>query len=69
METEFNLSEKISEVPQGLTCACGKCDLSNIKTKYVKEFITTIQVKVLTGWKGQNEFIDWLDKKVGEDLK
>ena len=37
--------------------------------KDVKEFIKLIQSKVLTDWKGQNEFIDWLEKEVGDDLK
>ena len=37
--------------------------------KDVKEFIKLIQTKVLTDWKGQNEFIDWLKTKSGEDLK
>jgi len=34
----------------------------------VKEFISLIEAKVLMDWKGQNEFIDWLKKKVGEKL-
>lgn len=40
--TEWNLSHKIIEVPKGLHCACGKCDLSKIHTKDVKEFIRKV---------------------------
>ena len=39
-----------------------------IKTEDVKEFVRLIQSKVLMYWKGQNEFIDWLNKKAGEKL-
>ena len=46
-----------------------KRDLDFIFTKDVREFIHSIQSKVLTDWKGQNEFIDWLEKEVGDDLK
>jgi len=60
MKTDFNLSEKVWR-----TSKLAKRMDDAIPLKYVKEFITTIQVKVLTDWKGQNEFIDWLDKKVG----
>lgn len=35
----------------------------------VKEFIRQINQKVLADWKGQNEFIDWLEKKAGKELK
>jgi hypothetical protein len=35
----------------------------------VKELISLIKTKVLTNWKGQNEFIDWLEDKVGDKLK
>jgi len=35
----MSLSDWIMEIPKGLTCACGECDLSNIRTKNVKEFI------------------------------
>ena len=34
----------------------------------IKEFVRLIQSKVLMYWKGQNEFIDWLNKKAGEKL-
>ena len=61
MEKEFNLSEK-------------RQALEEIDGEYfyleedVKEFISLIQKKVLLNWKGQNEFIDWLKKRVGEKL-
>ena len=35
----------------------------------VKRFITLIQAKVFMDWKGQNEFVEWLKKISGEDLK
>jgi hypothetical protein len=35
--------------------------------KDVKEFIKELKEKVLTNWKGQNEFVDWIDRKIGEE--
>jgi len=26
-----------------------------------------LKEKVLTNWKGQNEFVDWIDRKIGEE--
>jgi len=40
-----------------------------VPTRKVKEFINLIQEKVLTNWKGQNEFVDWLKEKSGDKLK
>lgn len=34
----------------------------------VKEFIRLIEEKVLLHWKGQNEFVDWLENKIGEKM-
>jgi hypothetical protein len=31
------------------------------------EFIEKLKEKVLTNWKGQNEFVDWIDRKIGEE--
>jgi hypothetical protein len=58
----FNLSEKIEwNYPSD--------DEGWITKKDVRSFINLICAKVLMDWKGQNEFIDWLQRKAGEDLK
>ena len=36
--------------------------------KDIKNLISKIQVKVTMCWKGQNEFLDWLRKEVGDKL-
>ncbi len=41
------LSDKIQVIPKGLTCACGTCEISNIKTKDVRESVNKLK-KVLT---------------------
>jgi hypothetical protein len=58
-QEEFDLSEKIQVILSG--------DILDVED--VKEFISLIKTKVLTDWKGQNEFIDWLEDKVGDKLK
>ena len=34
------------------------------KKEALKDFIEKIKIKVLTDWKGQNEFIDWLEENL-----
>lgn len=34
----------------------------------IKEFVKNIKNKVLLDWKGQNEFIDWFETRVGKEL-
>ena len=63
---EFNLSKKRIELI-GFEEDKGK-DKYQYDEVDVKEFIEIIRLKVLMRWKGQNEFIDWLNKKAG-DLK
>ena len=78
-KVNFNLSDKIMEIPKGLTCACGKCDLSNIKTKYVKEFIKVIkedfelfklqQFGISVGMSPKfNIFLEQINKRAGDKL-
>lgn len=55
---EFNLSER----------RIGINGIAHYSEEDVKEFIRLIEEKVLTNWKGQNEFIDWLRNKTGEKL-
>ena len=65
---EFNLSEKRKELREG--CAMLKrSEILDEIEEQDKEFIKIIEEKILTNWKGQNKFIDWLNKKIGEDLK
>jgi len=39
----------------------------SILTEYDKSIKEMIEVKVLTDWRGQNEFIDWLNKQTSEE--
>jgi hypothetical protein len=57
-EEKFDLSKRIF----------GWEMFSVLEIKDIKEFINLIEVKVLMDWKGQNEFVDWLKKKSGEEL-
>jgi len=63
MIKEFNLSKKIVKADNK------KRDNGFIFTKDIQRFINLIQAKALIDWKGQNEFSDWLKKRVGEDFK
>ena len=64
METE-TLSDKIV-LRENMSQMFPKQRMLNVED--VREFIKSIQSKVLTDWKGQNEFIDWLKTKSGEEL-
>lgn len=41
------LSDKILTIPKGLVCACGKCDLRNLKVKDVAEHIDNFEKRSL----------------------
>jgi hypothetical protein len=43
--------------------------MSKKEKELINYFINEIKTKVLTNWKGQNEFVDWLEDKVGDKLK
>ena len=71
--SEFNLSDKICKKPEGLTCACGKCELTNIRTRDVKEFIQRLKEEVgnpvlLTKSMRNLKFNEIIDEIAGEKL-
>lgn len=55
------------------TCVCGGsltmglefCPTCEALMKQQKELFKLIAEKVLLYWKGQNEFVDWLNKQLG----
>jgi hypothetical protein len=63
MTEKFNLSKKKQFI-----------ELDGIHSFYaypeedVKRFINLIEAKVFMDWKGQNEFIEWLKEKAGDEL-
>jgi len=69
MKKEFKtLSDEIElwKLKFGISASqSSKCEeLNNI----IKEFISLIEAKILTYWKGQNEFIEWLKERAGDKL-
>ena len=39
----MSLSDQIEEIPKGLTCACGECDLRKINVTHLKQSIKNIE--------------------------
>lgn len=61
MTEEFNLSDKVYWHPKGIENSNGYF----FKEEDVREFVRKLKEKVLTNWKGQNEFTDLIDKLSG----
>lgn len=59
-EEKFDLSKRI--------VSKGKGFLRWIDIEDFKEFIEKVKEKVLLNWKGQNEFIDYMNKLIGKEL-
>ena len=36
--------------------------------RHIKRLITEIQVKVVMNWKGKDDFVNWLNERVGDRL-
>ena len=65
--SDFNLSDKIQELPKGLTCACGKCELSKIRTQDVRKFIKLFKDSIFTNMT-VHQICRRLDELAGDKL-
>lgn len=61
-EKEFNLSKEETIDTFGF-------GIGFYPQEKIREAVRLLKEKILLNWKGQNEFIDWLNKMVGEKLK
>lgn len=52
-----------------LLCFDKFMNFGSIRKRDFIEFVKLIENKVLTEWRGQNEFINWLENKAREELK
>lgn len=63
------LSNEIIEVPKGLTCACGKCDLRKLPVDKVKKFIKDIKIDIVENdIYTADEIFKVIDNRAGEEL-